>query len=517
MAHKKAANRAIKKAGTKTAPVYALSQSMLSELPSAERPKASAELWTKSNGHCALCALPLDLSQKDSIVADHYSPEADGGKTELKNLYLAHRICNASRRDLPFEVARPLTQFRAKAEHKKVVSFDFVIDQFMEGEKRLPIKYSVDSGIATIAFGFEEVQVPISVDPATQVRYFFLEVPIAYIFNDKDIQPRAIMHAHVRKLALDFLVRPVHEPSNCRLMLDTGTDVGRLLQFDGQHKTTAQILLGRKTVPMKVYVSPEIDMLQRLVIKIQQEIKKQPLTRSETLAKIGDVMKRMIDGYVEKPGKVRSEVGLIGSQPRAEQKVAKTLYFDELKRLLFFDEDNELRKAVNPSAQNAPTTDKVVINKILGPLLWPHLLEEDLDSSTVRDEERTNILLVTNTIAKQMLPPGWDSPGNQLQRLRAENFFYQGSIGWWMNELLELGLRYALIKIGKKPLLLHQLKETDKENIQSLVETMCGWGIWSTQDSDQLAAMRSNTVKNVVTAFPEYDAQRLIKDSEISS
>jgi len=146
----------------------------------------------------------------------------------------------------------------------------------------------------------------LSEDPATNVKYFFVDVPVKYIHNDKEIQPRLIMAGHVRKLAVDFVERPVHEPSNCRLVHDTG-NTARLLQFDGQHKTTAQILIGRKTVPMKIYVEPPIDMLQSLVIKIQQEIKKQPLTRSDTLAKIGDVMGRRLEGYKEVGDKPRTE------------------------------------------------------------------------------------------------------------------------------------------------------------------------------------------------------------------
>jgi hypothetical protein len=495
----------------KSAPTFALAKSMLNKLPLVERDSASATLWTKSAGKCVLCSLPLDLKTKDSVVADHYVAEAKGGKTTVSNLYLAHRACNASRQHLDFEIAQPLIRFQSVAEQKSL-SFDDVIDLCVVGASKQLIAYSENGGIAKVRFGHTDVQVPVHVDPATSVKYFFIEVPIAYIHNDAEIQPRIIMPGHVRKLAVDFIDRPVHEPSNCRLVM-TGAETGKLLQFDGQHKTTAQILLGRKTAPMKVYVDPPIDMLQTLVIKIQQEIKKQPLTKSETLAKIGDVVKRLLESYEEKPGQVRTEKRFVAAQPKGNQASVRKLYFDDLRRLVFFDEDNLLRKSVGPNVPILTITDKVVIDKIISPLMYGQLLDTNMDEFGARDVERKNILYVLNAISEIMLPTGWSKPGNDVQQLRARNFFFQGSIGWWMGEILEPSLRYVLYAVGKnKPLFLEQIDEASKERILNVVEKLCAWDIWSTEDSEHLKAMRSNTVSNVTYVFPEYTEKRLLKE-----
>jgi len=186
-----------------------------------------------------------------------------------------------------------------------------------------------------------------------------------------------------------------------------------------------------------------------------------------------------------------------------------------LRRIVFFDDENVLSKAFRPGAKAQPTTDKVVVDRIIDPLLFSQLLEIDMDAAGGRDEERKNILLVLNTIAGRMLPIGWDKPGNAVHRRRAENFFLQGAIGWWMNEILIPALRYVLYKIGptKTAILLDPMDEKAKERVISLVETMCGWSIWSTEEPSQLAAMRSNTVKNVSAAFPDYDLQRLLVET----
>lgn len=489
---------------------FTLSKTMLSKLPPSERENASQDLWAKSSALCALCGNPLDVDAPDSIVPDHRIAEADGGKTELANLYLAHRTCNSSRQHLDFNVAQPLAKFQSLAAHKGSIDFDQVIDAFLSPSRKLIGYKELGESRAEVSFGSDRLEVPLWADPATGVKYFFAEVPIEFIHNDTEIQPRKITPTHVRKLAIDFIERPVHEPSNCRLVADHQS--AKLLQFDGQHKTTAQILLGRKHLQMKVYVDPAIDMLQALVIKIQQEIKKQPLTRSDTLAKINDVVQRYLEAYKEIGGKPRTEKGLIAHQKgKKEQKDLKALYFDDLMGIVFFDDDNKLSVAVRPGTKDAPTTDKVVIQRIIAPLMFSQPLEVDMDASSARDIERQNILFILNSISEFMLPPTWNKPGSEAQALRAKNFFLQGSIGWWMNEILVPALRYVLMKIGeKKPLLMEEMDETQRSHVLALVETLCSWPIWSTEDPEHLKAMRSNTMKNVSEAFPDYSDKKLL-------
>jgi len=330
---------------------FKLSRVMVAKLPKEEREGSSEVLWDKSAGVCALCGTPLDLTSKDSVVPDHRIPEAKGGVTTLANLYLAHRTCNSSRQHLDFAVAQPLAKFQSIASARGFVDFDGVLDTFVPGGRK-PIAFEfISESLARVGFGQDFFDIQVWRDPATTVQYFFLDVPVAYVLNDKDIQPRRIIPNHVRRLALDFLERPVHEPGNCRLVLDG--KAARLLQFDGQHKATAQILVGREALQMKVYVNPSIDMLQSLVIKIQQEIKKQPLTKSDTLAKINDVMQRYLDGYSPPKGAVRTEVGLIQSQAKDQQKVVRSLYFDDIMGIVFFDPDNKISGIIRPNSTDA--------------------------------------------------------------------------------------------------------------------------------------------------------------------
>ena len=86
---------------------FELSKTMTRKLPESEREYASKKLWEKSEGLCALCNRPLGVDS-NSVAADHRVAESDNGKTTLSNLYLAHKQCNSSRKNLPFNIAQPL-------------------------------------------------------------------------------------------------------------------------------------------------------------------------------------------------------------------------------------------------------------------------------------------------------------------------------------------------------------------------------------------------------------------------
>lgn len=66
------------------------------------RRKTRRQLIAASDGICPLCGHPMDLSMPPSMCMSPYYPVIDekvpiskGGKLELSNQWLVHRICNA--------------------------------------------------------------------------------------------------------------------------------------------------------------------------------------------------------------------------------------------------------------------------------------------------------------------------------------------------------------------------------------------------------------------------------------
>lgn len=496
---------------------WKLSSSISSELPESQRADAAKYLWEKSGGRCALCSLPLPADGK-RVDADHTTArvEGAGGETELKNLYLAHRSCNASRKNLPFPLAKQLLTFDAWCRAADKRNFTDVKSKYI-GDASNQVGCEISDSSITLDFDGLKREAPISIDPATQTQYAFMNVPVAFIKNDDESQPRYIERDHVRILAIDFSKHPVHEPSNCRLISGPG-GLAELLQFDGQHKTTAQMVLGRSEVPMKLYIDPDEAMIQELVVQIQQGIKKRPLSTTDTLRKLDDVFKAKVEAYrALHDGAYPSEVQLLSAQPRQDHRDFKKRLLSNLDNAVLHDASFKLKPfASTRASKDHPFTDTVLVNRLIRPLMSQELVDDEtLDQAEQRDRERAMVIHILNRIADNMLTDKWAPElDDDLQTKRARSFFYQGSIGFWMSELLLPSVKITMTGSQRPKLFRNQLPEADHERIDALVDTLCSWSIWSTSDDTQMAAMRSNTVSRVADAFPGYTQQKLMSEAQ---
>ena len=493
---------------------FKLSKSIRDELPPSERASARDILWQKSQGKCSLCDEPLAVDGS-SIDVDHMKArkegnDGEGGVTELKNLYLAHRSCNRSRKNLSYPLAATVIRFTRWSTAHPRRSFSDVIKRYVpEGNQRVSVNIS-DTDV-TLTFGTEKKSASLYVDPATNTKFFFMNVPIKYIQNDEGTQPRFIEPDHVRALATDFSDRPVHEPSNCRLV-SCGGGLADLKQFDGQHKTTAQILLQRAEVPMKMYVDPDPAMINNLVVQIQQGIKKRPLSTTDTLQKLDHVMQDKVAAYkVKHGGKSPTESELVSDQPLQDQSKFKKQLLANFEWAILNHEKLELSKHKLFSTKldrKFPLTDRVLVTKIIRPLVCQELLSEPLDNSIARENEREAIVQLINRITDNMLTDKWRPQPQGVEEdvatLRARTFFMQGSIGWWLKSIFIPALQGQFLKQQWKRLFLEPLSEIQQERLDGYIDLICEWDVWSTTDEVQLAALRSNTLTAVEKVFPGY-------------
>lgn len=478
------------------------SSSMAKKLPSKERVNLDhsiKQLIDKSNGQCGLCKFPLD-NDASLLEIDHIKPEStsseefpDGNSTRISNLQIVHKSCNRSKKNLPNELAMPIIHFKEWCERVTTPSFADVLKHYELKSKSVELIWNAD--IPHLKFGGREIMGSQAfLDPATGIKYFFCEVPVNYILNDQQAQPRMIIEKHVRDLALDFVAEPVHEPSNCRMVHISG-NMYNLLQFDGQHKTTAQIILGRETVPMKVYLGATLEQINQLVINIQQKIKKKPLTTSDTLSKLSDVVGHRLLEYSEKPGTHRSELGFIHSVPKTEQNKWKIDFLSEIRGQILTDESMcKLYPYYNPPINLIK--DNVVDKHIIKGLMHNELLTVDIDDPNVymRDEEKKNIVLFLNAIYEHMIKDNWTNTANDLQKRMVKNFTYQTSLRYIVKVALET-LPHILNIPPTNPLL-RRLNDEQKRKLNLTVKVITEWELWKTSDEEIINVMKSNTSKN---------------------
>jgi len=240
-----------------------MSSHYLHGLNTSERSQLTKKLYDSQNGKCFICEEVIDLElHKDNLDIDHIVPLKVGGKNDPINFALAHSSCNRSKQDSNLEVARILKRFEK-------------IKEELENENRCPnlqdiltrvngakykINFSRENG--TIRYSLSQLgdnkiyEIPIYKDELTNDEFFFVQLPIEYIFHDDVINPRSIGD-NISKLVKEFYNK------NPQLHISLGwTDfkdgeASEIKLFDGQHKAVAQILLGVRKIPVRIFVNPD--------------------------------------------------------------------------------------------------------------------------------------------------------------------------------------------------------------------------------------------------------------------
>ena len=240
----------------------------LSRLKPTERRELEERLCARQNGLCYLCEKPIDLVlHRDSLEIDHIIPIVSSGKDEENNFALTHEICNRRKSASDLRVARIMERFgrietAASAETGQGANLGHVLECFGGAKKPLRIlteKESIRYSIPTND-GAPIVQLPLWRDPLSGMDYFFTVLPLEYLHHDRRINPRSI-GANVRGLVEEFQ----HKRPQLHVALawwgpESG-DEGEVRIFDGQHKAAAQIFLGVKQLPVRVFVRPDLKVL----------------------------------------------------------------------------------------------------------------------------------------------------------------------------------------------------------------------------------------------------------------
>jgi len=240
----------------------------LSSLSSEQRDSLEKTLYATQKGMCFICEMPIDLALHDGALAvDHVEPLKAGGKDDPSNFALTHQSCNCSKQASDLRVARVLARFgrirdEVKAENRGPNLTD-VLSHYGGAQYDLPLK--VEDGVASFSWpdiGHNTIQhVPLYTDDLSGLQYCFAKIPIEYLFHDDRINPRAIGGS------LNGLVAEFHK-GNPQLQISLawadqghGHNKVRVRVFDGQHKATAQVLLGVKALPLRIFLNPNVDVL----------------------------------------------------------------------------------------------------------------------------------------------------------------------------------------------------------------------------------------------------------------
>jgi len=477
---------------------------VISNFPADKREATWRELVAKSGGVCQLCEDPIDVESGDVII-EH---KDNKGETEISNLYIAHRSCNSLKQDLPYSEAKLMIKFKKFCESKGYnISFDDILDKYVGEASRKPVKIILENNKATLVFSNENrVEANLLVDPATQTKYFFTEVPVEYIHNDAEVQPRRIDWRHTWAMAIDFQKHPVHEPSSCRIELGSN-QVGKLLQFDGQHKTTAQILLGRESVPTKIYFDPDIPMVKDLIIAIQNRIKKMSLAPAIHLEKMSSVHLDKLQASGAASERDFVELYLLRDRPNTKKEIFSSIY-----KNILSDSNNRFTKYIQPEGIRGgkyPLSMNLTLNHILKFLVCQELQTVQIGSPhDYRVNECENIVFILNIIADELLEEGkWllniQSQEPSTDYMKAKRFFRSGAVRYWDDVLRSaISNRLTLLeKIDQSRLLLRPLIDHQRDLIRDVVVRLANHPIWTDNEGTIDSKLNENNKETSETLF----------------
>jgi hypothetical protein len=221
-----------------------------------------SQLWEQQGGRCFISERPIDLTL-DEIDIDHIKPTRDNGNDDPSNFSLTLAHFNRSKQAADLRVARVLARFErirdAADSDDRGPNLSNVLKDYNGGNAQLRMK--IDG--ATVTYVVDDaapISVPLLEDELSGFRYFFALLPITVIRHDERINPRPI-GANVRGLVEEFFKRRPQLHVALGYVETSQLPITIIRVFDGQHKAAAQILLGARDIPLRIFVDPDAELL----------------------------------------------------------------------------------------------------------------------------------------------------------------------------------------------------------------------------------------------------------------
>ena len=240
----------------------------LATLSDEKQQELKHRLHDRQSKCCFICDKKIDLVlQQDQLEVDHIDPLAEAGLDAENNFALTHASCNRSKGASNLMVARRIAEFdrlqeEARQAGKRGANLGDVLRRHGGAKARLRLRCQNGHAEFSLAdAGQQELcRVPLLRDKLSGMLSFFAAFPVEYLHHDDRINPRSI-GSSIRGLIEEFLKKRPQLHVGLAWWETTEDGVGTIKVFDGQHKAAAQILLGVRELPMRVFVEPDTNVL----------------------------------------------------------------------------------------------------------------------------------------------------------------------------------------------------------------------------------------------------------------
>lgn len=240
----------------------------LAGLDAEQRAKLERKLLARQTNRCFICDEPIDLMlHKGQLDIDHIDPLIEDGLDAENNFALTHASCNRTKGAANLEIARRLAEFerlqsQAQESGRRGANLGDVLARY--GGAKALFRLRFDAGFVEYSVpesGDNAIRrVPIYHDKQSGMDSFFAALPLEYLHHDDRINPRSI-GANIRGLIEEFLQKRPQLHVGLAWWTPEQDGAGPVKVFDGQHKAAAQILLGARELPVRIFLRPDVNVL----------------------------------------------------------------------------------------------------------------------------------------------------------------------------------------------------------------------------------------------------------------
>lgn len=377
-------------------------------------------LLEAQNGACFICDLPVDLKlHAGAIDVDHIHPLNQGGKDEPSNFALTHASCNRSKQATDLEVARSLARFsQLSARVETATGHKPNLGDLLEENKgaRHALTFKIDDSV--IRFSESEIgdnrirEHEILTDRLSGERYFFAVLPIEYLHHDEMVNPRNLGNS------LAALVKEFHQ-GNPQLhialaWLSASASGSEVRIFDGQHKSAAQLVLGVRELPVRVFVNPDYERILSANVRAGTTLRQVAFDKS-TQRRLGSSQ------FGERVAQYQRDHGLtegadsfseaqVASYFKGQQTQIKGWAVDTVRNSVTTSPENRLMSFVELAGKSTdnPLSYSTLSKTVLSRFIYAGLLDTPLgyrsdEDLNPRDLEVGQLIRLMNLIAEVIL------------------------------------------------------------------------------------------------------------------
>ncbi len=341
--------------------------------------------------------------------------------------------------------------------------------------------------------------------PTTGWKYFYANLPVELIDSDDDedhqfgLQPRFLIFDKVFDLFRHFQNHPVLQPSIGRIA------GGRIVLFDGQHKAAALLWAGRKKFECKIYIDPDLRILNQTNISAHDKFAQTRFFASVMILKLGGQFGKDFEDYKNREDQeTKSEAGFLAYLERVQDRGMtrgdrNKRFRAYLYNAILEDDDNRMAKLVstgNRGSKEHLLTVDLVSKSFFANFLNPEPVTDSLASAAYRrDHEINNNVRLMNQFFDLSLC-AWNpaATASDQTRIRLARIYSSKSVMAWseiFKDAVCAKLDITDAEDRVRPFY-RELSDPDWEKIKMMADRLLTWTFWSSPPGSEIDSQLSN-------------------------